>query len=153
MILREVIDADLPILFEYQQDSELNFRADCPPRDAEANDTHLAKIRNDPNVFMRVIVSEGTVAGMVNRFERDGEIQIGYWLGREFWGRGIATLALNELLRIDATRPLLAHVVKDNLSSLRVLQKNGFVIFDEYTEKAWFREGDVSLWKLRLDSF
>ena len=87
MILREVIDADLPILFEYQRDSELNFRADCPPRDAEAFDAHLAKIRNDPNVFMRVIVSEGTVAGMVNRFERDGEIQIGYWLGREFWGR------------------------------------------------------------------
>ena len=51
---------------------------------------------------------------------------IGYWLGREFWGRGIASAAVLLLLRFESTRPLIARVAKHNLGSIRVLEKAGF---------------------------
>ena len=150
-MLRDVIDEDLPILFAYQRDPALNHRCDTPPREEEEFLDRMSTFRTDPTIFVRSIVHEEAVVGIANRFERDGETQLGYWIGRAFWGRGITTLAIKEFLQIDPTRPIIAHVVKDNLASLRVLQKNGFVIFDEYTEKAWYRSGDVELWKLRLE--
>src|SRR4029453_1988037 len=51
-----------------------------------------------------------------------------YWIGREFWGRGIATQALAVLLSAVKTRPLYARAAKDNVASLRVLEKCGFTI-------------------------
>src|SRR4029453_19193159 len=51
-----------------------------------------------------------------------------YWIGREFWGRGIATQALAVLLSAVKTRPLYARAAKDNIASLRVLEKCGFTI-------------------------
>jgi RimJ/RimL family protein N-acetyltransferase len=54
--------------------------------------------------------------------------QVSYWLGRAFWGRGFATVALAAFLRIVTLRPLYARAVKDNLGSIRVVEKNGCVI-------------------------
>ena len=53
---------------------------------------------------------------------------MGYWLGRDFWGRGVATEALCLYLAVERTRPLVARVAPQNAASLRVLQKCGFVI-------------------------
>jgi RimJ/RimL family protein N-acetyltransferase len=58
----------------------------------------------------------------------DGKPQVTYWLGKAFWGNGIATLALTEFLCIFKTRPLYASVAKDNVASIRVLEKCGFAI-------------------------
>jgi RimJ/RimL family protein N-acetyltransferase len=49
-----------------------------------------------------------------------------YWIGREQWGRGIATRALDEFLEIELTRPLHARAASDNVASIRVLEKCGF---------------------------
>ena len=48
------------------------------------------------------------------------------WVGNEFWGNGIATQALTELLRTVEDRPLYASAASDNAASLRVLEKCGF---------------------------
>ena len=53
---------------------------------------------------------------------------MGYWLGSDYWGKGIATQALRQFLQIDTVRPLYAHVAKHNLGSRRVLEKCGFVV-------------------------
>jgi RimJ/RimL family protein N-acetyltransferase len=55
-----------------------------------------------------------------------GEPEITCWIGKEFWGRGIATRALAEFLRLVEARPLLARVARDNVGSIRVLEKCGF---------------------------
>ena len=34
----------------------------------------------------------------------------GYWLGKEYWGKGIATQALAEYINVVKIRPLMAHV-------------------------------------------
>jgi RimJ/RimL family protein N-acetyltransferase len=58
---------------------------------------------------------------------------VGYWIGREFWGRGLATRALAELLGMVNARPLHAYVAKSNVASIRVLEKCGFVEVAEQT--------------------
>lgn len=126
MRLRAVKDADLDALFEQQADRASYELADLPPRDREAFDAHWARIRSDPTVTLRTIDLDGQVAGHVLSFERDGTRLAGYWLGREFWGRGLATQALAGLLEIDAHRPLRAEVATNNAASMRVLEKNGF---------------------------
>lgn len=59
---------------------------------------------------------------------QDGEREVGYWIGKRYWGRGVATRALSEFLREVPERPLFAHVATHNLGSLRVLEKCGFTV-------------------------
>src|SRR5262245_8087738 len=127
--LREVRDDDLPILFEHQRDPESVRMADFPSRDHDAFMAHWARIRSDPVNMMRVIelTDDGTVAGTVLSFPRDGVREVGYWIDRALWGRGIATRALRAYLdEVDRSRPLYAGVARHNAGSVRVLEKCGF---------------------------
>lgn len=129
--LREVDTLDLPIFFTHQQDPEATRMAAFPPRDHEAFMTHWARILGDPAVLARTILVDGRIAGNLGSWTQTGERMLGYWLGREYWGRGIATAALRQFLPLIATRPLIAYVARHNLASLRVLQKCGFTITGE----------------------
>lgn len=126
VILRDVTEADLPILFEHQRDPEALRMAAFASRDWEAFTAHWTKILGDETVAKKTILCDGAVAGHLGCFERDGEREVGYWIGREYWGKGIATRALFEFLRHIKERPLVAHVAKHNLGSIRVLEKCGF---------------------------
>jgi RimJ/RimL family protein N-acetyltransferase len=66
-------------------------------------------------------------------WERDGKRLVGYWIGKHFWGKGVATRALREFLGIVLARPLYAHVAKGNIGSIRVLEKSGFKLCLEET--------------------
>jgi RimJ/RimL family protein N-acetyltransferase len=57
-----------------------------------------------------------------------GEREVSYWIARKHWGKGLATAALGAFLEEVTIRPLQARVAHDNMGSLRVLQKCGFVI-------------------------
>jgi RimJ/RimL family protein N-acetyltransferase len=126
--LRDVIEADLPILFEHQMDPEANRMAAFTPRNEKDFFAHWTKILADDTVVKKTILFDGRVAGSVVSFERDGDREVGYWIGREYWGRGIATRALSEFLELVTARPLYAHVAKDNIASIRVLEKCGFTV-------------------------
>jgi RimJ/RimL family protein N-acetyltransferase len=134
MKLREVVDDDLDELFAQQVDPESYTLADLPPRERPAFDAHWARIRSDPDVTIRTIDLDGRVAGHVLSFERAGMRLVGYWLGREHWGNGLATEALAGLLEIETRRPLHAQVAKANRGSIRVLEKNGFRCVGEGTD-------------------
>jgi RimJ/RimL family protein N-acetyltransferase len=125
--LRETADDDLPILFTYQADPVAAAMAASPSRDREAFDAHWAKIRRDPDVLNRTIFVDGEVAGGIASFIVDTERDVGYWIGREHWGRGIASAALAAFLEVDPIRPLHARVAEHNAASRRVLEKCGFV--------------------------
>ena len=128
--LREVEAADLPTLFEHQNDPVANQMAAFPPRDHEAFMAHWKKVLADEKVIKRTILFENEVAGSVLCFER-GQLQIGYWLGREFWGHGIASRAVWQFVSLIPIRPLWAHVAKHNGASIRVLEKCGFKLAGE----------------------
>lgn len=127
--LRDVEDSDLPLFFRFQLDEEANRMAaftSRDPSDRNAFAAPWAKIRNDPTVTMRTILFEGRVAGSVGSYVRDGRLEVTYWIGREFWGKGIATRALRGFLTLVRTRPICASAASDNFASIRVLGKCGF---------------------------
>ncbi len=129
--LRDVSPDDLPILFEQQFDPEANKMAAFPARDRDAFMAHWMKILCDPTLLTKAIWFNGRLAGNVVAFRQSGEMEVGYWLGREYWGQGIATRALAALLRYVTERPLFAHVAKHNIGSIRVLEKCGFTVYRE----------------------
>ncbi len=129
--LREVTAADLPMLYDHQADPEAARMAAFPSREREAFLAHWARILADPQVMARTILCEDQVAGNILSFERSGRRLVGYWIGREHWGSGVASQALSLFLRQEPTRPLHAHVARHNLASRRVLEKCGFTIAAE----------------------
>ena len=96
------------------------------------------------------ILRDGQVAGYILSWEMEGEREVGYWLGKEYWGKGIATQALAEYINIVKTRPLMAHVARHNIGSRRVLEKCGFMVVgeDKYTNPAGV---EVEEFVLKLD--
>jgi RimJ/RimL family protein N-acetyltransferase len=125
-ILRDVIEDDLPVFFEQQRDPEAVEMAAFPAREREPFFEHWHRIMGDSELVVKTIVSDGEVAGNVLSFERAGKRLVGYWLGREYWGRGLATRALAEFVDELAVRPLYAEVATTNIGSIRVLEKCGF---------------------------
>lgn len=132
-VLREVVEGDLPILYEHECDREAAAMAAFPSRDRDAFMAHWAKTLANNAALTMAIVADGEVAGNIGCWEADGHRFVGYWIGREFWGRGLATQALAELVDMVEARPLYAHVVKSNVASIRVLEKNGFVEVERHT--------------------
>jgi RimJ/RimL family protein N-acetyltransferase len=132
-VLREVREDDLDALFEQQREPEAVAMAVFPAREREAFEAHWRKILADERNVVRVIEVDGEVAGNIGSWEQDGRQLVGYWLGRDFWGRGLATAALAELVQGLATRPLHAWVATGNAGSIRVLEKCGFVRVGERT--------------------
>ena len=128
--LREVEPDDLPLFFEHQLDPEASEMAVFPSREREAFMSHWAKVLADETNLTRTVLADGEVAGNVVSFDRLGEREVGYWIGRDHWGKGIATAALAAFLLQDRTRPLTARVATTNVGSIRVLEKCGFIVVD-----------------------
>jgi len=126
-VLREVVESDLDALFEQQADPKSSAMAAVPSRDRAAFDAHWRRILADESVVIRVIDVDGEAAGHVLSWPSEGRRYVGYWLAREFWGRGLATAGLAEYLGEVRERPLHALVSTDNVGSIRVLEKCGFV--------------------------
>jgi len=124
--LREIRPADIAVFYEHQLEPEATAMAAFPARDLIAHNTHWGKVLANPTVTARAILVEGKVAGQIGSWEEDGQRLVGYWLGRAFWGKGVATAALQEFLKVDPQRPLRAHVATHNHGSIRVLEKCGF---------------------------
>jgi RimJ/RimL family protein N-acetyltransferase len=124
--LRPVRETDLPIFFVYQRDREALFLSGVPPRDHDAFMQHWQSLLVNPRVLVRTILAGDALAGNVLSFDFQGRREIGYWLGREFWGKGIASAALTMFLELEPTRPLFGAVATHNAASFRVLQKCGF---------------------------
>jgi RimJ/RimL family protein N-acetyltransferase len=137
-LLRDVIESDLPIFFEQQLDPVANQMAAFPARDRDAFMAHWVKILTDEANILKTILYGDQVAGNIVSWEQPdegSEREVGYWLGREYWGKGIATRALAAFLEQVTARPLYAYVSKHNLASIRVLQKCGFTITSEEAEE------------------
>ena len=129
--LRDVTEADLPIFFAHQLDAAANRMAAFTTKQPGDEDAFMARWRvllSDESIVARTIVFEGVPAGYVASFLRRGTPEVSYWLGREHWGKGIATRALASFLSQIAVRPLYARAARDNVASIRVLEKCGFRI-------------------------
>ena len=146
VLLRDVTKEDLPVFFDHQLDPEANRMAAFTvknPADRGRFYARWMKILADDNITKKTILCQGQVAGHIIHFEQFGDPAVGYWIGKAYWGKGIASQALCTFLQQVPTRPLYARAAKDNAASIRVLQKAGFVIVGEDVGFAHGRGAEV----------
>lgn len=107
------------------------------------------------------IIYNGKIAGAIGaQFKEDiyrYNVELGYWLGESFWGRGIMTRVIakftKHLFKTHKINRVFAHVFPTNKGSYKILKKNGFQK-EGSMKKAAFKNGyfiDVDVYaKLKL---
>ena len=148
--LRPVASSDIPLFFADQNDPEALRLAAFVPREREPFFDHWSKILADPANLNRTIEVDGSPAGNIASYLRGTEREVGYWLSRTWWGKGIATEALRLFLGIETRRPLFAGVASHNIGSIRVLQKCGFEIVEEIPDFAGSGPSAITGFALKL---
>jgi ribosomal-protein-alanine N-acetyltransferase len=129
IILRKTEIIDLEYFFIFQLDNEANYLAAFTSEDPTDKTAYLQKyikLLNDRTINMQTIIVENTIAGSVAKFEMKGEAEVTYWIDKKFWGKGVATKALKNLLKNENTRPIFGRVAFDNFGSQKVLEKCNF---------------------------
>ncbi|MCK2213182.1 GNAT family N-acetyltransferase [Actinomadura sp. ATCC 31491] len=125
--LRDVQESDLEVFLAQEQDPEAGRRSHFPARPRERFLTHWrTRVLGDPANRVRAIEVGGQVAGNLVAWWEEERRFIGYWMGREFWGRGIGTRALGLFLDEEQVRPLYADPYEGNTASVRLLERHGF---------------------------
>lgn len=130
VVLIETVEDDLNTFFQFQLDKEARYLAAFTSKDPNDKAAYIEKYTKhlaDPTITMRTIKVNEVIVGSIAKFLMEGEAEITYWIDRKFWGQGIATTALNELLKIVEVRPVFGRVASDNYGSQKVLEKCGFV--------------------------
>ncbi|MGI2176092.1 GNAT family N-acetyltransferase [Shewanella ulleungensis] len=134
--LKDVSEQDLSLLFEFQNDPIANNMADVPAREREAFYQHWQQniFANDQGIAIGIWHNNLLVGHLVSWVNLElatpdePEVRlIGYWIGRKYWGQGIATQALKLFLQQYITSPVYAYIDAQNQGSLKVAQANGFV--------------------------
>jgi RimJ/RimL family protein N-acetyltransferase len=141
ILLRNVLESDLSILFQQQLEPEAIAMSAYPSKDRGEFMRHWDGILKNKSIIARTIIYKEKIAGHILCWKEKYEQRVGYWIGKEFWRRGIASAALTELLREVKIRPLYAQAANHNVASMRVLEKNGFVRLDEGIRISVFRLG------------
>ena len=128
-MLRAVLAEDLEVFFQQQCDAEACRLAAFPARGRRDFFVHWrTRVLGEPENVARTIVVGEQVVGNVVSWPQDAVRLVGFWLGREFWGRGLATAAVAGFVAdVELRRPLHAFVIEHNVGSIRVLAKCGFV--------------------------
>lgn len=129
--LRPFQASDLGIFFQQQIEPEAHTMAGVPVRDWHGFHDHWqTNILGNSQVRQATIEIEEMVAGYLLTWPQDGKRWLGYWLGRAYWGRGVAQKALGDFLQQEPDRPLFARVSPENFASQKVLGKSGFERLD-----------------------
>lgn len=110
----------------------------------------IAHVNDQNPVVNFAIVHNGSIAGSIGCTLKSDvarkTIEIGYFVGENYWGKGIATEAVRLLVnfietRLDIVR-IYAHVFAENKPSMKVLQKNGFYL-EAISRKATFKNNQL----------
>jgi RimJ/RimL family protein N-acetyltransferase len=131
VLLRDVTELDLQEFYTHHETHLTAAAGGVNLTDRIAFVERWRRILDEPKCKTRTIVAQGQVVGYIGHFVRDGQPEISYVLGKQHWGKGLATDALLQFLREIAVRPLYARAAKDNTGSIRVLQKCGFSVVGE----------------------
>ena len=153
VVLRAVHDSDLPVFYRQMNDPEAQLMAAFTPEDPAdwaAFQSLWQKIRSSGDVA-RTILADGDVVGSASVYGNPGEREVTYWVDRAYWGRGVATAALRELLAEVRERPLYARAAADNTRSRRELEKCGFKVRTQASGYANARGVEIDEVVLTLD--
>ena len=139
LILRRWVDNDAESLYEYAKEPEVGPIAGWPPHQSidESRDV-IRNVFNGKEAYAICLKSDNRAIGAIelklhghtDMTERDDECELGYWIGKPFWGQGIVPEAAREILRhafedIGMTKVWCGYY-EGNMKSKRVQEKVGF---------------------------
>jgi RimJ/RimL family protein N-acetyltransferase len=145
--IRPVDEADLETFFRHQSDPIASEMAVFGQRTHDDFIAHWRTILANPELFARAVLDDKALVGNVMSWSSDGMRYVGYWIDRDWWGRGVGTEALRQAVGEIKERPIWALVVVSNIGSQRVLEKNGFIRVKQQPSP----EGGVEEYVYRLD--
>ena len=144
---------DLDHFFQFQLDPEASYLAAFTPKDPSDKTSYIdkyTKFLSDTTITMLTIKVDGIIAGSVAKFVMDNEAEVTYWIDKKYWGKGIASAALQEILRIEQVRPIFGRTAFDNYASQKVLEKCGFIKIGTDTGFANARQTTIEEFIYRL---
>lgn len=156
LILREMTVDDASDMYAYYSDREVSKYLDWFGPGSEEQAKNMITYWNksyQESTFMRfgiALQGDNKIIGTIpinpvrGRFEWKLPIVLGYDLSREYWNQGIMTEALNAVIpyifeTLDNHR-IIAEVIPENISSLKVLEKLGFEK-EGYLRQHFYHEG------------
>lgn len=160
LILRPWRDDDAENLYKYASDKDVGIPAGWLPHTSiEYSREIIRTVFSATEIYAVCLKDDGKAIGCVGLHrndiaESDDEYELGYWLGKEFWGMGIIPEASRELIRyafedLGMKRIWCGHY-EGNVKSRRVMEKLGFVYHHktegiELAELGEIRTGHVLL--------
>lgn len=126
----------LAVLLNDPDVTEMTSTIPYPYARSDAEAFLSAACYDDGNTIRRAIDWQGVLVGSIGLGPRPGGAEeIGYWIGKPYWGKGIASAALAAFLKVLAEKgiagPILAQTVASNVASQQILLKNGFAYAGE----------------------
>ena len=139
LILRPWLETDAQGLYEFAKDPDVGPPAGWPPHSSVENSREIIRNVLSAAETYAVCLKDGKaigsaglkLKGSTDMTDRDDECELGYWIGKPFWGRGLIPEACRALLR-HAFEELNMRAVwcgyyEGNEKSHRVQEKLGFV--------------------------
>lgn len=139
LILRHWKESDAENLYEYGKDAEVGPITGWPPlRSIDESRTIIQNVLNGAEAYAICLKEDGKAIGAVelklkghtDMTDRKDECELGYWLGKPFWGQGIMPEAVKEMLRHAfedcGMEKVWCGYYDGNVKSKRVQEKCGF---------------------------
>ena len=137
LTLRPWCESDAEVLYEYASDPEVGYPAGwCAHKSVEESREVIRTVFSLPETYAICLKKDGKPIGCIgfhrnDLAEADDEYELGYWVGKPFWGQGIVTEAAEALLRRAFFDLGMARIwcgyYDENVRSRRVQEKLGFV--------------------------
>jgi len=139
LFLRRWEESDAEELYQYAKDPEVGYPAGWSAhKDVRESEWIIRNVLNGPECYAVCLKETGLPIGSIelklkgktDMTDRDDECELGYWLGKPYWGQGIMPEAVREILRHGfedlGMRKIWAGYYDGNLKSKRVQEKCGF---------------------------
>ena len=139
LILRPWRESDAEALFKYASDPDVGPRAGWPPHKSVEESLQIIRtVFNTPTMWAVELKETGEAIGCVGYLPAsvsnlqipDDQCEVGYWIGKPYWGRGICTEALRLVIdycfKVKHFTVLWGDYFPNNPASGRVMMKCGF---------------------------
>ncbi len=136
LILRPWCEEDAENLYEYAKDPDIGLPAGWPPHtDVDNSRMIIASVLSAPETYAVCLKSDNKAIGSIGLHRNDlaeqsDEYELGYWIGKPFWGLGLIPEAAREILRYAFTQLGMERIwcgyYEGNVKSRRVQEKLGF---------------------------
>ena len=140
LILRPWRESDAEALFKYASDPDVGPRAGWLPHKSVEESLQIIKtVFNTPTMWAVELKETGEAIGCVGYLPAsasnlqipDDQCEVGYWIGKPYWGRGICTEALRLVIdycfNVKHYTVLWGDFFPSNPASGRVMTKCGFI--------------------------